>query len=93
MAEVSRDITSVELAYKSDRTETQREMRKERTRQRNEQRQQETQEAHGHKPVQPGGDPAVETPAARPASAPAQPAPTQERDQAQPVDPGSVVRS
>ena len=30
MAEVSRDITSVELAYKSDRTETQREMRKHR---------------------------------------------------------------
>ena len=85
MAEVSRDITSVELAYKADRTETQREMRQERTQQRNEQRQQETQQAHGHKPVQPGGDPGVETPAARPASGPAQSAPSQERDQAQPA--------
>ena len=85
MAEVSRDITSVELAYKGDRTETQREMRQERTQQRNEQRQQETQEAHAHKPVQPGGDPGVETPAARPASGPAQPAQTQDRDQGQPA--------
>ena len=85
MAEVSRDITSVEMAYRSDRVSTQREMRKERTEERNQEQQQTQQQTiAGHKPVQPGGDPEVGTPAARPApGAGAQPQ-TQERDQAQP---------
>ncbi len=85
MAEVSRDITSVEMAYRADRVSTQREMRKERTEERNQEQQQTQQQSiAGHKPVQPGGDPAVGTPAARPAPGAAAPAQTQERDQAQP---------
>ena len=57
MAEVSRDITSVEVSFKTDRDSTNREMRQERTQERNQAQQEEQQAAHAQKPVQPGGDP------------------------------------
>ena len=84
MAKVNRDINTVERSFSDDRDTYRRERAQERRAERNQQRAEGSPADAERKPVTPGGDPAVQTPAARPASDAETPA-AQAREQEQPA--------
>ena len=83
VAEVSRDINAVEQSFSNDRSEVQALDRAERQQQRQSERQVEQQAGLEQKPAQPGGDPTVAAPAARPAAGAGEAGPAQEQKQEQ----------
>jgi len=82
MAEVSRDVTTVEQGFSDDRAQMRQLARAQACEDRLQQQARDDAGVPGEGDLKPGGDPSVTPPQARPAAAPAEPAQTQQQDRA-----------